>query len=384
MKPRSNFIRGNYVYGIAYAICMSIVSIILVSFLMAGTGKKIGHIGRANGESGEVIVNLESKAGSIQMGQKLVVTAGDREIVLKAVNPMVRVVKCRAASKDRKYLSGLKKGAPVYLYVKGSPVKREPKTGTVKTIGGIEFVYIRGGTYMMGSKKSDDDANDAEFPRHRVTMSGFWLGKYEVTQSHYVRIMGENPSNFKGSRRPVDGVSWYDAIQFCNKLSEKMNLEPVYEISKPFLGIFGGYSVKINEKANGFRLPYEAEWEYACRAGTTTKYYWGNSINGRYCWYDDNSGSKTHPVGQKKPNRWGLYDMSGNVWEWCMDWYDSDYYSNSQQKNPHGPSSGKYRSIRGGSYYNHHIYNVRSASRYRCDPGYSDGTLGFRVVLSSR
>jgi len=220
-----------------------------------------------------------------------------------------------------------------------------------RIIGGIEFVRIPAGFFMMGSHDGDSD----ERPVHKVTVSSFWLSKYEITQKQYEKIMVENPSRFKGPDNPVDRVSWYDAIKFCKKFKEK-------------------YGVEI-------RLPYEAEWEYACRAGTSTKYYWGNKMDEDFCWYSGNSGGETHPVGKKKPNGFGLYDMIGNVWEWCMDWYGSDYYSSSPVKNPHGPAGGEYKVLRGGSWFNTG-YFVRTAFRSRYFPVNRSYLDGFRVVSS--
>jgi formylglycine-generating enzyme required for sulfatase activity len=227
-----------------------------------------------------------------------------------------------------------------------------------KSIGGIEFVYIRGDSFMMGSNSGEKD----EGPRHRVEVDGFWIGKYEITQRQYQSIMGRNPSRFKGNNRPVEWVSWHDAIEFCRRFSSR-------------------YGVRA-------RLPYEAEWEYACRAGTTTVYYWGNKIHGDYCWYYNNSGGRTHPVGQKLPNKWGLYDMSGNVYEWCMDWYDENYYKNSPVNNPkgpdyEGPDYGKYPVFRGGS-WKHSADTLRSGLRCSLAPRYWPYySIGFRVVVSA-
>ena len=207
------------------------------------------------------------------------------------------------------------------------------------------MVWIEGGTFMMGS----NDGESNEKPVHQVTVSGFYMSKYEVTQAEYEQVMGNNPSKFTDCPTcPVENVSWHDAVAYCEKV--------------------------------GKRLPTEAEWEYACRAGSTGKYYWGDAMDGSYAWYSDNSGGKTHPVGQKLPNAGGLYDMSGNVWEWCSDWYDENYYSSSPAQNPLGASGGSSRVLRGGS-WDDFIDFYRSAGRNYYGPDYRDGYGGFRVVL---
>jgi formylglycine-generating enzyme required for sulfatase activity len=182
--------------------------------------------------------------------------------------------------------------------------------------------------------------------------------------------MGENPSNFKGEKNPMETVSWNDATEFCRKLTVK-----VAQASSPA------------SVGRTFRLPTEAEWEYACRTGSSTRFCFGDSDNGLgdYAWYDGNSGNQTHPVGQKKPNAWGFYDMHGNVWEWCGDWY-ADKYGTGSAKNPQGVSSGEYRVLRGGSWYRG-PFVCRSADRLRYTPTCSSYIGGFRVVcggVSSR
>jgi formylglycine-generating enzyme required for sulfatase activity len=241
-------------------------------------------------------------------------------------------------------------------YNRYAAVIKVEKLYLTKKIGGIEFVLIPEGGFLMGSNDGQSD----EMPAHRVAIDSFWIGKYEVTQAQYRAIMGKNPSHFKSgfgvSNLPVERVSWNDAMEFCRRFSSR-------------------YGVRA-------RLPYEAEWEYAARAGTTTKYYWGNGINSDYCWYTKNSGGKTHPVGEKKPNAWGLYDMSGNVWEWCMDWYDANFYRKSPNKNPKGPASGSARVLRGGS-WGFDDSGLRSADRVRNYPESMDSIDGFRLVIAA-
>jgi formylglycine-generating enzyme required for sulfatase activity len=221
---------------------------------------------------------------------------------------------------------------------------------------GMEFKLIPAGTFTMGDASGEDD----ETP-HEVTLTKpFKMGVHEVTQAQYEQLMGTNPSESKGADNPVETLSWDDAVEFCRRLSEL----PA-------------------EKAAGnvYRLPTEAEWEYACRAGTTTKYSFGDDESelGDYAWYGVNSDQKTHPVGSKKPNAWGLYDMYGNVWEWCQDWY-GDYPSVSVT-DPSGATSGSYRVGRGGGWFNTAGY-CRSAYRNRCYPSGRRNDYGFRVCLS--
>ncbi|MFT5327265.1 MAG: serine/threonine protein kinase [Planctomycetaceae bacterium] len=213
---------------------------------------------------------------------------------------------------------------------------------------GMEFKPIIGGTFRMKA--------------HQVTLTKpFELGVYEVTQEQYERVMGTNPSQFKRQQNPVEKVNWAEAVEFCSTLS-----------------------AVPAEKAAGYvyRLPTEAEWEYACRAGTTTMYSFGDNESelGQYAWYDENSGKTTHPVGVKKPNAWGLYDMHGNVWEWCQDRYGD--YPRGSVTDPTGAASGSLWVYRGGSWYASSFY-CRSAYRHRFTPGRRGGDLGFRVLRSS-
>ncbi len=217
------------------------------------------------------------------------------------------------------------------------------------------FVQIPAGEFPMGSENGGDDD---EKPVHRVRISrAFEIGKYEVTQAQWQAVMGGNPSHFKncGGNCPVENVSWNDAQQFIRKLN----------------ALNDGYT---------YRLPTEAEWEYACRAGSTGDYA-GNLD--AMAWYDKNSGNTTHPVGQKQPNAWRLYDMHGNVWEWCEDWYGGNYYAQSPSVDPRGPSARSVRLIRGGC-WNSFARFCRSAYRDGYAPTIRRGFLGFRLVRTLR
>jgi formylglycine-generating enzyme required for sulfatase activity len=217
---------------------------------------------------------------------------------------------------------------------------------------GMWLKRIEPGTFTMGS--ASDQSDDDEQPVHEVTISQpFYMGVYEVTQGQYEDVMGTNPSRFEGPRRPVEQVSWEDAREFCRRLSER--------------------------EGATYRLPTEAEWEYACRAGTQTIYYWGDAFDERYAWASPNSGGTTHKSGATRPNPWGLCDMSGNVWEWCDGWY-APSYADGPATDPKGPRKGTYRVLRGGD-WDFGPRRSRSAQRYWQDPGFLPGTcFGFRVV----
>jgi WD40 repeat protein/serine/threonine protein kinase/transposase-like protein len=246
------------------------------------------------------------------------------------------------------------------------PQTRSALPGTLPPqieVQGIKFQRIPAGKFLMGSPDSDGDAQSEEKPQHLVRITRpFYLGVYPVTQSQYEALMGSNPSGFQGDgNRPVEQASWEDANTFCRKLSEAMR-----------------------EKWRGFvcRLPTEAEWEFACRAGTSTRYCFGEDAArlGEYAWFRDNASGTTHPVGQKKPNAWGLYDMHGNVWEWCQDLYDEKYYAGSQVDDPAGPTQASRRVFRGGCWFNYAWY-CRSANRDWDEPAFRINYLGFRVAL---
>ena len=203
------------------------------------------------------------------------------------------------------------------------------------------MVHIVGGSFIMGSDRGGAD----EQPAHRVTLDAFYLDKYLVTQESYQGLMGKNPSkNQESGKNPVERVRWSDAVRYCNARSKRDGLDPCYREVNP--GIW-----ECNFEASGYRLPTEAEWEYACRAGTDTDYSFGNSGQelGKYAWYATNAGNQTHRVGQKLPNAWGLHDMHGNVWEWVNDFYAPEFYKESPERNPRGPKSGM-GLMRGGSF----------------------------------
>ena len=236
------------------------------------------------------------------------------------------------------------------------------------------FVFVPGGSFTMGSP-SNEAGQYANEEQHQVSLSAFYIGATEVTQAHYKAVMGTNPSGFKGDDLPVEKVSWYDAVAYCNKKSQQEGLTPVYTIN--------GKNVTANWSANGYRLPTEAEWEYAAKGGAASNslavnaIYAGSTNINDVAWYSGNSGSKTHPVGQKAANALGLYDMSGNVWEWCWDLYGS--YSSGSQSDPTGASSGDKRVNRGGG-WDSDGQDLRSAYRIYITPGNWGDILGFRVA----
>ena len=268
------------------------------------------------------------------------------------------------------------------------------------------LVCIPAGSFTMGS---DDTSNYGAQPTHKVTLSAFYLGQYQVTQEQYQAVMGTNPSYFLGDewlpdtgevqeKRPVETVSWYDALVFCNRLSILEGLTPAYSMKKSDLSGTSGdpaewgtvpssadarwSAVTVVPGSDGYRLPTEAQWEYACRAGTTTLWYTGNTEDADFqaaAWHISNSNDMTHEVGKKTPNAWGLYDMHGNVYEWCWDWRGS--YSGEAQTDPLGASSGSLRVIRGGN-KGSLAPRLRSAARSYDYPYYRSNCVGFRVARS--
>jgi len=232
----------------------------------------------------------------------------------------------------------------------------------------MKFVRIEAGTFTMGSPPRESDRFIDEDPQRQVTITKpFYLGATEITQAQWKAVMNTQPWKGKtyakaGTDNAASYISWNDATAFCTTLSKKTG--------------------------RAVRLPTEAEWEYACRAGTTTAYSFGDDSSklGDYAWYDGNAHYKdekyAHPVGRKRPNAWGLYDMHGNVHEWCADWYYSDSYANADTRDPKGPASGQARVPRGGS-WNNSAGLCRAASRVGYTPALCDGRLGFRVVVEA-
>lgn len=254
--------------------------------------------------------------------------------------------------------------------------KVEAPTNTIATKTGIDMVLIPAGYFSMGSERGRDD----EKPVHKVWLDAFLMDRTEVTQEAYEKLGAieafPNPAHFRGANLPVEQIKWDQAARFCNARSRYEGLKPCYNED----------TAECNFEADGYRLPTEAEWEYACRAGTDTDYSFGNEARkvGDYGWSVENAGKKTHPVGQKRANPWGLVDMHGNVAEWCQDVFDAAYYKTSPERNPRGPADGKEYALRGGSWKSP-AEALRSSCRVGENPGFSDACLardaiGFRCV----
>jgi formylglycine-generating enzyme required for sulfatase activity len=268
-----------------------------------------------------------------------------------------------------------------------NPVPADPPQARPKQLS-VETVLIKAGDFLRGSPESDRAALDDEKPQKRISISHpFHMAKTKVTQGLFQRVTGKNPSAFgpnggmkdkvKGkdtSDYPVESVRWIEAIEFCNRLSERDGLAPYYHIEQGAVSVNGG---------EGWRLPTEAEWEYACRAGTETAWSFGDDASelGDYAWFAGNSDGTTHPVGQKKANPWGLFDMHGDAPEWCWDRYAADYYKHSPLIDPPGDGRADIRAYRGGG-WNDDAGQTRSASRESLGTIYGGvlNHIGFRVA----
>ena len=241
-----------------------------------------------------------------------------------------------------------------------SPAKEKSAANFTEPQSGIEMEYVEGGTFKMGAtREQGSDYYDDEKPAHQVTVSSFHISKYQVTQAQWKAVMGNNPSNFKGDNLPVEQVSWIEVQEFINKLNAQTGKQ--------------------------YRLPTEAEWEFAARGGIKSKgyKYSGSDTVDSVAWYSGNSEGKTHDVGKKQANELNLHDMSGNVWEWCQDWYSEKYYEKSPPSNPKGPDTGFGRVVRGGGWY-YSARSVRVSNRDRSAPTYRNNDIGFRLASSSK
>ncbi|CAK8718780.1 MAG: Formylglycine-generating enzyme, required for sulfatase activity, contains SUMF1/FGE domain [Candidatus Electronema aureum] len=263
--------------------------------------------------------------------------------------------KAQAAELERK----LAEIASAEMKAEEEAATRKQGDITVDDFTGMKLAYVPGGCFNMGSPPNEEGRGEDEGPVHKVCVDSFWMGQFEVTQGQWEKIMGANPSKFKkGGNYPVENVSWNDAQGFVKKLNSRTG--------------------------KNYRLPTEAEWEYACRADGSGKYCGGDEIDA-VAWHAKNSGKATHVAGGKEANALGLHDMSGNVYEWCADWYDSGYYASSPKDNPQGPETASFepetasfRVFRGGDWRGLH---GRAAGRGGSTPEFRSDFLGFRLAL---
>lgn len=255
------------------------------------------------------------------------------------------------------------------------------------------MIEIEGGIFEMGNRREGGYGD--EKPEHEVQLNSFWLGKMQVDQALWEEVMRENSSRFLGRNRPVERVNWYDCIEFCNKLSEKIGYDPAYEFNKDRKDPNNEnedddlkYWARLIPGSNGFRLPTEAEWEYAARGGKfrSRSIYAGSHVLDNVGWYGENSTGMSQPVGLQAPNELGLYGMTGNVWEWCWDWFGDEYYKACAGQgvisSPCGPEKGRYRVLRGGS-WNDDASDCRVAYRLNGNPRYLHDDRGLRLARTA-
>ncbi len=245
---------------------------------------------------------------------------------------------------------------------KGGPVELPRK---VTCLSGLAMIQVPAGSFTMGDGRGEID----EKP-HRVSLASFLVDVLPVTQREYERLTGENPARWRGTDNPVEQTRWSDAVKYCNARSKEEGHGLCYDLA----------TWECDFGATGYRLPTEAEWEYACRAGTSTRYSFGDEEKKlkHFAWTEENSGGRPRPVGKKLPNPWGLYDLHGNVWEWCNDFYKVDYYSGGQEQDPRGPGSGDDKVLRGGCWRSP-ARECRSSYRYNEAPGYTDICFGYDI-----
>ena len=248
----------------------------------------------------------------------------------------------------------------------------------IRHLADAEMVPIRAGTFQMGSSEQEEGRLDHEGPMHAITVTSYECMQYLVTRRLYAELMGKDPGWPEGEAdtRPVNNVSWFDAVRFCNALSNRMNLTPCYSGLET-------QEVVWDDEADGYRMPTEAEWEYVARAGTQTAWCFGDDESEleKYGWFYKKSDSRVHPIGKLEANLWGLYDMHGNLYEWCWDWYGA--YNDEPQTNPDGAENGESRVLRGGAFFDV-PRDLRSAFRYWDEPEFSDWGVGFRCVRGPR
>jgi formylglycine-generating enzyme required for sulfatase activity len=240
---------------------------------------------------------------------------------------------------------------------------KHEKPAAIRTKSGVEMVLLPAGQFMMGDEKGEDD----EKPAHRVQVGAFYMDVCEVTQDSFQAMLGRNPAKWVAPDKPVERVSWLSAVEYCNMRSLREGFKPCYDLK----------TLACDFAADGYRLPTEAEWEYACRAGSSARWSFGDDPAGlgKHGWFRGNSGKATHAVRGKAANPWGLYDMYGNVAEWCNDRYGERYYATSPERDPRGPEAGEERVLRGGSWKAAED-GCRSAARQSAPPGLADACFG--------